>query len=106
MRLKQSEILKIIESINKFAKSERYELFLYGSRVDDGKLGGDIDLLLITDSENVANFKKHMYLILSEIKKHIDEQKIDIIVASSDAVTMDEFIKHVYSNAIKIYPLL
>lgn len=100
MRLKQSEIIEIIEAINKFAKGKGYELFLYGSRVDDTKRGGDIDLLLVAEDDTY--FRKHLYLVLSEIKKRIGEQKIDVAIANTDAVDTDEFIKHISAGAVKL----
>lgn len=100
MRLKQAEVLVIIEAVNKFAKGKKFELFLYGSRVDDTKLGGDIDLLLVAEDDTY--FRKHLYLILSEIKKRIGEQKIDVAIVNENAADKDEFIKHIYPKAIRL----
>lgn len=53
------------------------KIFLFGSRTDDTKKGGDIDLyLVISDHSNL--FEKKIKF-LSKVKKEIGEQKIDII---------------------------
>jgi len=53
------------------------DIYLFGSRVDDHKKGGDIDLYL------VLNEKKNMFenkiKFLARLKRVLGEQKIDII---------------------------
>lgn len=55
-------------------------IWLFGSRVDDAKKGGDIDLYIETYYENdiVATEKKLFFS--RDLKKRIGDQKIDIIV--------------------------
>jgi len=67
-----------IESIRNSVKSNiaDYELRLFGSRVDDSRKGGDIDLLLLT-KEKIESVRKRR--ILREIKNLIGEQKIDLV---------------------------
>ena len=50
MRLKQTEIYTIKNSIHQLDESAR--IYLYGSRVDDELKGGDIDLLVF--SKNIS----------------------------------------------------
>ncbi len=53
------------------------ELYLFGSRVDDKKKGGDIDLYLkVVNQENL--FEKKIKF-LSRVKRELGEQKIDIV---------------------------
>jgi hypothetical protein len=62
------------------------KLWLFGSRVDTSKKGGDIDLYIETsiNNYNVAFDKKIAFL--TNLKKEIGDQKIDVIlhVISSD----------------------
>ena len=44
MRLKKEEIKTIKDTIKKFDKSAK--IYLFGSRIDDNKRGGDIDILI------------------------------------------------------------
>ena len=52
------------------------ELILFGSRVDDSKMGGDYDIAVVSDMNNI-NFKKakvqfFKYLILKDLDLPID----------------------------------
>lgn len=53
------------------------EIYLFGSRVDDTKKGGDIDLYLVL-KEHTNLFEKKIKF-LSRIKRELGDQKIDII---------------------------
>lgn len=53
------------------------EIYLFGSRVDDAKTGGDIDLYLVL-KEHTNIFEKKLKF-LSRIKRELGEQKIDIV---------------------------
>jgi len=52
-------------------------IYLFGSRADDSKRGGDIDLYItVEDKENLA-CKKIDFLV--KLKREIGEQKIDVV---------------------------
>ncbi len=53
------------------------EIYLFGSRVDDSKKGGDIDLYLVLKEHSNLFDKKIKFL--SRIKREIGDQKIDVI---------------------------
>jgi len=55
----------------------RGEIYLFGSRVDDSKKGGDIDLYLVLE-EPIDLFKKKIEF-LSRIKRELGDQKIDVV---------------------------
>ena len=57
------------------------ELFLFGSRTDDKKKGGDIDLL-IEYNQTISRMEQYQLKIkfLVQLKKIIDDQKIDVII--------------------------
>jgi predicted nucleotidyltransferase len=48
VRLSDSEKKVILTAVRRF--DPRARIFLFGSRTDDAKRGGDIDLLVISDS--------------------------------------------------------
>ncbi len=68
-----------VEVIKKHFKEffENGEIYLFGSRVDDSKKGGDIDLYLVL-KEHTNLFEKKIKF-LSRVKRDLGEQKIDII---------------------------
>ena len=75
MRLNKKYQVIIKESFTKLFDSG--DIYLFGSRVDDTKKGGDIDLYLVVD--NHINLFKKKLKFLAKIKKVIGEQKIDVI---------------------------
>lgn len=75
MRLSNKYVEVIKKYFNEFFKNG--EIYLFGSRVDDNKKGGDIDLYLVLDEHKNLFEKKIKFL--SRIKKELGEQKIDIV---------------------------
>ncbi|WP_353661173.1 nucleotidyltransferase domain-containing protein [Hydrogenimonas sp. SS33] len=79
MRLKTWEVEAIkaclAESFGPAAK-----VFLFGSRTDDAKRGGDIDLYVVAEPlpENWRDMRSAFWICLQE---RLGEQKIDIVVA-------------------------
>jgi len=75
MRLSEKYIKVIKKSF--FEVFNKGEVYLFGSRVDDSKKGGDIDLYLVV--ENKVNMFKNKIKFLAKIKRELGEQKIDVI---------------------------
>ena len=97
MRVTQSEVEALARAITLFLKGKNAELRLYGSRVNDELKGGDIDLLLLVEHENTADaikFQKH--LLLSEIKKQLEDRKIDLLIASRDTMADHTFLTMIW----------
>ena len=53
------------------------EIYLFGSRVDDSRRGGDIDLYIRT--KNLQNLVHKKLDFLTKLKHDIGEQKIDVV---------------------------
>lgn len=79
MRLKDSERRAILKAVRERDASAR--VYLFGSRVDDQKQGGDIDLLVFSDR---IDFRQQMSL-RREILDMIGWQKLDLIIERSDS---------------------
>tara|TARA_B100000989_G_scaffold236433_2_gene183298 strand:+ start:67297 stop:67617 length:321 start_codon:yes stop_codon:yes gene_type:complete len=102
MRLTPDEIDAIISVLSPYIKITA-ELKLFGSRVDDAKKGGDIDLLLIVaESTARSEIIYHKPEILGEIKHRIGDQKIDILVTTSTAAKTDAFIQTILPDSISL----
>jgi len=67
---------------------EKGDLYLFGSRVDDVRKGGDIDLYV--DTENRKHMGEKRLEFLTRIKRHIGDQRIDLVVARSVKRRIDE----------------
>jgi predicted nucleotidyltransferase len=71
-------------------------IYLFGSRVDDGKRGGDIDIMILSDKR--LNWKEKSMLRWSYFDKY-GERKIDIInfsfkdVSSFKQIVLEEGIR-------------
>lgn len=64
------------------------EIRLFGSRVDDARRGGDIDLYI--DPDNREHLAEARILFLARLKRKIGEQKIDVVIAASPARPIDQ----------------
>ncbi|MBL4730871.1 MAG: nucleotidyltransferase domain-containing protein [Sulfurimonas sp.] len=74
MRLRQSEIDLLKSTLTSLSKEAK--LYLFGSRVDDTKKGGDIDLLVVSKKLK----KKDLRILRIEFFKIFGEQKIDVLL--------------------------
>ena len=105
MRLSASEIEGIKKSINQFIFHDYYTLFLFGSRANQYKKGGDIDLLLVLAGENAPTKNTVMtqkHHIIAEIKSAIGDQKIDLVIAEKPDLTTDPFLQEITKTAIEL----
>ena len=76
MRLSVIEI-EIIKEITQKVYEKDAKVFIFGSRADDTKKGGDIDLYIET-TKNATIQDKLNFLV--DIENKMGEQKVDIIV--------------------------
>jgi len=80
MRLNNNDI-KAIKEVTNAVFGETATIRLFGSRTDDKKKGGDIDLL-IEYNQTISRMEQYQLKIkfLVQLKKIIDDQKIDVII--------------------------
>jgi len=78
MRLTNFEQKMIIQTFLECFESGN--IYLFGSRVDDTKKGGDIDLYLVP-SVKFDNENERKIDFLVKLKNYIGEQKIDVVMA-------------------------
>ncbi|HLD95563.1 MAG TPA: nucleotidyltransferase domain-containing protein [Alphaproteobacteria bacterium] len=99
MRLTKSEqeiIVEIFSTI--FEKNDK--LWLFGSRTDDTKKGGDIDLMvetLCTDSSLL--FEKKMSFLV-ELKWKLGDQKIDFLTKTP--TSSNQLLDHIIKTGIRL----
>jgi len=55
-------------------------VWLFGSRVDDSKRGGDIDLLIETKRVDANALLRAEITLLTQLQNKLGEQKIDILL--------------------------
>ena len=93
MRLDENEIKAIKGSIIEF--DPFCEIYLFGSRTDMSKRGGDIDILILSQ---VLTYNDKIP-ILCRIFEQIEEQKIDLVIAKD---TIDPFVRLALKTGIKL----
>ena len=54
--------------------------WLFGSRADDSKRGGDIDLLIETDQTDINALTRAEITFLTQLQMKLGEQKIDVLL--------------------------
>ena len=83
--------LRISSSESRIIKEKTLEIFgssasvfLFGSRTDDTKKGGDIDLFI--ETEEVKDSVKKKITLMTELQFKLGERKIDIVMASKNDI--------------------
>ena len=105
MRLSAAEKQALITAVDQFAwHDEKVELRLYGSRVDDQLKGGDIDLLLVTQTEAMAiQFRKHKAELFARVFSLIDEQKIDLLIVDNASIAENPFAQAALEQSVLLH---
>jgi len=92
MRLSNEEVAILKSSLYTLAWDAK--LYLFGSRVDEQKRGGDIDLLVISDKLT----KRNLRILRLDFFKHFGEQKMDIVL--DDGTFKNVFNKIIFEKAV------
>ncbi len=91
MRLSQKSQVILAAAFNEADQSA--DVYVFGSRVDDSALGGDIDLLVHSSVIDKAQLRKIKWALM----ERLGEQKIDILVSKN----LDEpFVRLILPKAI------
>lgn len=79
MRLSEHEIASILK-VARLIYGKDVQVYLYGSRADDTKKGGDIDLLITSSASktDTLNFENKLNF-LANLQDQIGDQKIDVV---------------------------
>ena len=93
MRLKDFEQDAILSTVQGLDINAR--VYLFGSRVDDSKKGGDIDLLVMSDKLT----RDDKRTIIMKLYEFLGEQKIDLLLAADDS---DPFVKLALETGVKL----
>jgi len=104
MRLTQQEINHLVKVLTILIGNQDAQLRLFGSRVDNQRKGGDIDLLLLTKDHTMKvqlQAKKHH--ILADMKELIGDQKIDLKIATHNEIKEDSFLQLIYPDSICLF---
>lgn len=79
MRLTREQIDSIRQAVHEVF-GPGAEVLLFGSRVDDSKRGGDIDLLVSPDDGFTDEPLRRKIRLLGKLEQALGERKIDIVI--------------------------
>lgn len=100
MRLNQFQI----DIINKLARKyfgEETTVYLFGSRTDDNKKGGDIDLFIKCTNESRLTLEAKIHF-LAELKANIGDRKIDVVFDNANTRLKKKFYRSVNRQKIEL----
>lgn len=83
VRLTDKQIQEITRAFHE-SFLEQDKLWLFGSRIDSTKRGGDIDLFVETSIKNAKAVVEARIKFLTQMYISIGEQKIDVIIKFDD----------------------
>ena len=90
MRLQRQEIQTILQVAHQIY-GEKVKVYLFGSRLDDTKRGGDIDLLV--RNEGVKKGILARIRMIAQLKYLLGDQKIDIIGDHEESLVAQEALR-------------
>ena len=94
MRLSTNEVETLKRSLLNI--SDDAKMYLFGSRIDDSKKGGDIDILILSDKLTKRDIRK----IRIDFFKKFGEQKLDIVLDKTNIQKI--FTKQILKQAIEL----
>ncbi len=100
MRLSPTEIDGILKVSRRLVPNGR--VYLYGSRVNHQKRGGDIDLLIVVPEEPLGNTFEIKLNLLTSLHEEIGEQKIDLTLASDSQLKEDPFLLAIFPTCLEL----
>lgn len=100
MRLSKLQIDIIIKLARKYFGQET-TVSLFGSRTDDRKKGGDIDLLIKNNDETTLTLETKIHF-LAELKTKIGDRKIDVVFDNTNTRQKKNFYRSVIRQKIEL----
>jgi len=96
MRLTSSEVIAIRRAV--LASDPSAIIYLFGSRANDQRRGGDIDLLI---ESKIIGLRQKLDILVA-IKSEIGEQKVDLFVTKDLTSDTDPFVRSIAREVIKL----
>jgi predicted nucleotidyltransferase len=82
IRLSEDQITSIRQAATEVFGAQA-QVWLFGSRVDDQKRGGDIDLLIRPDPRATDDLLRRKIRFLGLLERRLGERRIDVIIEHS-----------------------
>ncbi len=102
MRLSPKEASALLNVFKSFGLIPDCKVFLFGSRVDSTKKGGDIDLLLLCPESRYQQILEKKYLIKAELEFSVGEQRVDLTFATLDKLDKEPFLLSIRDQLMEL----
>lgn len=102
MRLLKNEILNIQKVFARNLKDIPFSLYLFGSRVDDQKRGGDTYLLLLVSDIDFEKVYSQKSLLKFDLEDAVGDQKVDLTLTTSQKIKDDDFLTLISQEMIEL----
>lgn len=102
MRLSPKEISSLTNVFKNFGLIPYCKVFLFGSRTDSSKKGGDIDLLLVCPESGYKEILEKKLLIKAELEFSVGEQRVDLTLATNDKLDNEPFFLSIRDQLIEL----
>ena len=83
-------------------RNRSVDFFLYGSRADDRLRGGDIDLVGIGASADIATLQTERIEILARLERALGERRIDLSFVTREQAAADAFWRRALVGAVRL----
>jgi len=100
VRLSDYEVNAIKEAAKKYF-GEKCKVFIFGSRADLKKRGGDIDIFIETEV-GIKEIVRNRTKFLSELEVKIGEQKIDVVVYNPEVMKKELIHEIAFRDGVEI----
>jgi uncharacterized protein len=101
MRLTQQQINTIKKATEEVFGPDA-NVWLFGSRVDDARRGGDIDLMIETDAIKGRELLRKRIKLLARLKTDLGDQQIDLVVQPAKAQTRPHVVEVARQTGIRL----
>jgi hypothetical protein len=102
MRLNRKEIADLHKILVMYNLVSECKLYLFGSRLDDSKKGGDVDLLLLCSETNYKKIQEIKFMLKSEMEFALGEQRVDLTLATPERLHSDLFLQSIRDQFVEI----
>jgi len=99
MRITDFQRKQFVNCITKL-NLKKFELHLFGSRSSSFTKGGDIDLLLLVQNEDLESVLEKKFQLVTEMKLATQDEKIDLTISTFDKLHTDVFLKSIADSLI------